>query len=106
MKEEFDMSILNATHIVEAMSYKTWWPNNENEILYRTDWMTIFYLILLVILLYGVWWIVFVPINWTRVCSIFAYFFLSIVRYYLKKFFITSHFSFIENINHRISDEY
>lgn len=76
------MPLLNATHIVEILSPKVWWPNNiEKDIFFRAEWMTFFYLSLLAILLYGIWWIIFVPINWTRVSYILAYLFFYLLLY-------------------------
>lgn len=63
-KEFLEARGFNATHIVDMISAKVWWLNDEEQ----TEWITFFYLILLAILLYGVWWMIFVPINWTRVC--------------------------------------
>lgn len=65
----------NTTHIVDIMSAKVWWWINEDnqEVLPNTQWITYFYLILLALLLYGLWWMIFVPINWIRVCVLVIY---------------------------------
>lgn len=71
----------NTTHIVDIISAKVWWLNDEDnsqEVHFNTEWITLFYLILLAITLYGLWWMIYVPINWTRVCYSCAY----IIIYY------------------------
>lgn len=68
--EFFESNGLNTTNIVDIISAKVWWLNDEenrHEIFYKTNWMTICYLVLLAILLYGLWWMIYVPLNWTRV---------------------------------------
>lgn len=72
----------NTTHIVDIISAKVSWLYDEDtnqEILYNTEWITFFYFILLAILLYGLWWMIYVPINWTRVCYSWIYYYLVVI---------------------------
>lgn len=95
-KEFLEARGFNTTHIVDIINAKVWWLNDEDtnhETSYNTEWITLLYLILLGILLYGLWWMIFVPINWTRVCYTWKYYLVLILCAINRKtIFFMNHF--------------